>query len=152
MVDIRPGTDDLQRLARLIVHDFEGVLDPDIVPVAVAEPVFERPSAHFNELAHLLKDPICILGMQAARPELRIFKHLPRREAHDRVDVLADERAGVIVRGLRRIDDPRRDGQQILDALASCSARWCGPRRAFRTQLVPAGAPIPRVCAVANRS
>src|SRR5262249_44667090 len=48
----------------------------------------------------------------------RILQHLPGREAHDRVHILADKGAGVFARSLRCVNDPRRDGQQILEPLS----------------------------------
>src|SRR6478672_11805513 len=96
----------------------KGVLDPDIVSGSVAEPILEIPTASLDEWSHFGCDSRGILRVQTRKPKPRILEHLPGREAHDRVHILADEGAGVFARSLRRVDDPRRDGQKILEPLS----------------------------------
>src|SRR5262245_61409476 len=115
--NIRPGADKLQRSAAFTTDDPESVLDPDIVPGSVTEPILEISTASLDEGSHFSRDPRGIVGMQTRKPKSPILQHLPGREAHDRVHILANEGAGVFARGLGRVDDPRRDGQQILEPL-----------------------------------
>src|SRR5262245_5849382 len=83
-----------------ITHDLEGILDPDIVATPMPEAVFEGPSPFFYQRKHFLKHPLPILRMDTIGPEIRIFKHLPGGIPHNRVHILADERARVIAEGL----------------------------------------------------
>src|SRR5262245_39907218 len=112
--DIRPGPDDLQRTTRVVMHDLEGILDPEIVPSPMPEAVFDGPSSFFYQRIHFGEDPLGILRMETAGPELWIFKHLPRGIPHNRVHILADERARVIARGLIGVKDPRTDRHKVL--------------------------------------
>ena len=50
-----------------------------IVPAPVPEAVFDGPSSSFYQRIHFVEDPLAILRMETAGPELWIFKHLPRR-------------------------------------------------------------------------
>ena len=102
---VGPGPDDLLGLAVIVVGDGESVLDPDIVAVAMAEAVLEGAAALADQAIHLAEHPIGIVGMQALDPELLVVAHLPRRIGHDRIQILADEGAGIIAGHLRGVDD-----------------------------------------------
>ena len=86
-------------LACLVVDDLEGVLDPDVVAVAVAEAVGDRSSPALDQGRQLLEDAWRVVGVQALGPALRVGGHLLGRVAHDRAEVLADEGAGVAAGG-----------------------------------------------------
>jgi hypothetical protein len=49
-------------------------------------------------------------------PALGIGRHLLRRIAHDRAEVLADEGTGIIARGLGGVDDRGADREQVPEA------------------------------------
>ena len=115
--DVGPGSDDLERAPLAVVDDAERVLDPDVVSVAMPEAILDRAAAFFDQRRHLLEHARGILRMQTHRPEILVLEHLPRGEAHDAGDVLADEGAGVVV-GLVGVDDRRRDRHEIAQPLA----------------------------------
>jgi hypothetical protein len=115
--DVRPGAYDLERTAPVVFDHPEGVLDPDVMPVAVAEAVFQCPAPLFHERTHFAEDARSVLGVEAHGPEVFVFQHLPCREAHDAGDVLADESAGVVAR-LIGVDDRWRDRHEVLQTLA----------------------------------
>ncbi len=112
--DIRPGANDLGWAALVILDDPEGVLDPDVVPVAVPEAVLQGAAALLHQRAHLAEDTRDIVGVQAHGPEILVLQHLPRREPHDAGDVLADEGAGIVA-GLNGVNDRGRDRHEVLE-------------------------------------
>ena len=59
--DVGPRADDLLRLAVVVVRDGEGVLDPDVMPVAMAEAIFEAAAALADQPLQLGEHPIGIL-------------------------------------------------------------------------------------------
>ena len=99
---------DLLRLAFVVVRDCKGVLDPDIVPGRCRNRYPSVPPPCRNQLVELGEHPLRIVGMEMLDPELRIVPHLPRCISHDRIQILADERAGKVTRNLGRVDN-RRD-------------------------------------------
>ena len=115
--DVGPRADDLGRAPLRVADHPERVLDPDVMAVAMAEAIFDRPSAFLDQRSHLLEYALGVLRMQPHRPEILVLEHLPGREAHDARDVLADEGAGVVAR-LVGVDDGRRDRHQIAQPLA----------------------------------
>src|SRR5262249_2311447 len=115
--DIRPRAHNLKRTALVVLDDPECILDPNIMSVAVAEAVLQRPAALLNQRSHLAEYAGGVAGMKANSPEIFVFEHLPSREAHDAGDVLAHEGAGVVAR-LIGVDDRRRDGHEVLEPLA----------------------------------
>jgi len=117
--DVRPRTDDLKRLSGIPLDDLEGILDPDVVPISVSKAVFGCSSPSFNERTHLFEDSLGIFWMEALGPELAIFEHLPLREAHNGIDVLANKRTRITARALVRVHDARGDGVKVLQARAS---------------------------------
>src|SRR3974377_486827 len=83
----------------------EGVLDPDIVPVTMAEAIFESTVSLFDQAADFGENPASIVRMQCCDPELLFVAHLPRCVPHDRIQIVAHEGASIVARHLRRIDD-----------------------------------------------
>ena len=94
--DVRPGPDDLRRNAGIVTHDPESVLDPDVVPVPMPEPVLDGPSSLLDERSHLFEHPGSIVRMETFHPELWILEHLPLGEAHERLHVAANEGALIV--------------------------------------------------------
>ena len=94
--DVRPGADKLRRSARLVFDDPEGILNPNVVPVAMAEAILDRSPAVLDQGWHFLEDSRCVLGMETVGPRLRISGHLLWRIAHDGAEIFTDESAGKI--------------------------------------------------------
>jgi len=84
----------------------------------VAETIDQRAASAFDQGGQLLEYPRAVLGVKTVGPALGVGEHVLRREAHDRADVLADERAGEIAGGLGRVDDGGADGEQVLKTVA----------------------------------
>ena len=102
----------------VVAHHPEGVLDPDVVSVAMAEAIFDA----YLRLVSIRgpissKTRLASSWMQTDGPEILVLEHLPGGEAHDAGDVLADEGAGVVAR-LIGVDDRRRDGHEVAQPLA----------------------------------
>ena len=68
--DVGPRSDDFEGLARFVGNHFECVLDPKVVPVTMAETVFDRASSLGQQAFDLGEDLRSILGVQPRRPEL----------------------------------------------------------------------------------
>src|SRR5260221_586388 len=92
----------------------------------MTETIFDGSSTRGEQPADLDEYLWRILGVQARGPELRILEHLPRREAHDRIDVVTDERALERARGLVRVHDAWGHRHQIPLTLAR-SLQFDGP-------------------------
>ena len=75
---VGPRAYDLFRLAVIAVGDGEGVLDPDVVAVAMAEAVFECTMTLGDQALEFGEHPIGVVGMESLDPELLIVAHLPR--------------------------------------------------------------------------
>ena len=104
-------------LARVVVDDLEGVLDPDVVTVAMAEAVLDASTTPSDQRLHLTEGARRIVGMEMIRPAFGIGGHLLGRIAHDPTEILAHEGAGVIARGLGGVDDRGTDGEKVLETL-----------------------------------
>ena len=85
--------------------------------VAMAEAIFDRASALFDQRTHFPEDALGILGVQTDGPEILVLEHLPGGESHDAGYVLADEGAGVVAR-LIGVDDRRCDRHEVAQPLA----------------------------------
>ncbi len=94
--DVRPRAHDFQWCAGLVVDGFERVLEPAEMTVTMTEAVFQVPTTLRDQTEKLRHDAPRILRMDVRGPEIRIVTHLPLRVAEDLLDVLADERAGII--------------------------------------------------------
>ena len=55
--------------------------------------------------------------MQALDPEFLVVAHLPWRIAHDRIQILADEGAGIVAGNLRGVDDGGAGADQGLEVV-----------------------------------
>jgi hypothetical protein len=66
------------------------------VPVPVLKPVFDDPSSLLDQRRQFVKHPRRVFWMQTVGPAFRIGDHLLWGKAHDRANILADERAGEI--------------------------------------------------------
>src|SRR6185312_1998652 len=82
----------------------------------MAEAIDQRAASALDQGRQLLKYPRAVLGVKTVGPALGVGEHVLRRAAHDRADVLADERAGEIAGGLGRVDDGGADREQMLKA------------------------------------
>jgi hypothetical protein len=71
----------------------------------MAKTVLQGAAALADQPVHLGEHAASIVGMQALDPELFVVAHLPRRIAHDRIQIVADEGAGVITGDLSGVDD-----------------------------------------------
>ena len=80
--------------ARIVIDHLEGVLDPDVVPVAMAEAVLDGSAAPPDERNHLAESPPRVVGVKALGPTLGVRSHLLGRVAHDGAKIFADEGAG----------------------------------------------------------
>ncbi len=129
--------------------DLEGVLDPEVVAVAMAETVLDRAAAGLDQTRSTSANTCgASSGCRRDGQNFGILEHLPGGEAHDRVDVVADERALERARGLVRVHDARRDRHEVLHAArAPPSARPCVPRPAAPARRALSAAPPPRACA-----
>ena len=105
------------------------------MPAAMAEAILDRPAAALDQRPHLLEHSRRVLRMEMAGPAFRIGGHLLRRIAHDRPEILADEGAGEIARGLGGVDDGGAYREQVLDALLGALARFHAPCAAGRAHL-----------------
>src|SRR5262245_33731201 len=99
-------------MARFIVEHPESVLNPDVVPIAVPEAVFDRPSALFYQRTQFGEHAWRVVRVQTIGPAFRIGDHLLWGKAHDRLNILAHERAPKVARGTRRIDDGRTGSEK----------------------------------------
>ena len=115
--DVGPRPNDLQRTALLVPHHPEGVLDPDVMSVAMTEAIFDRASALFDQRTHLPEDALGIFWVQTDGPEILVLEHLPGGEAHDAGYVLADEGAGVVT-CLIGVDDRRGHRHEVAQPFA----------------------------------
>ena len=106
------------RMARLVIDDLEGVLDPDVVAVTVPEAVCDGPSSPLRSAGASRQRPGCVVRMQHVGPALRIRRHFLRRIPHDRAEILGDKRARVDRLKLRGVDDRGADGEEVLQPLA----------------------------------
>ena len=96
----------------------ERVLDPQVVAVAMAEAVLDGAAAGRDQAPDLGEHLRCVLGMQPRGPEFRVLEHLPGGEAHDGIDVVADEGALEGTGRLVGVHDARRDRHEIALPLA----------------------------------
>ncbi len=85
--------------------------------VAMAEAIFDRASALFDQGTHFPEDALGILGVQTHGPEILVLEHLPGGESHNAGHVLADEGAGVVAR-LIGVDDRRGDRHEVAQPFA----------------------------------
>ena len=83
-------------MAGVVVDDLEGVLDPNVMPVAMAEAIFDAAAAAPDQREHLAEGPRSVIGVEMIGPALRVGGHLLRPISHDGAQILADEGAGVI--------------------------------------------------------
>jgi hypothetical protein len=83
-------------MARIVVDNLEGILDPDVVPVTMPKAVCDGPSSPFDQGKHLIENAGGVVRMEMIGPALRIRRHLLRRVPHDFAKVLGDECTGVI--------------------------------------------------------
>jgi len=107
--DVRPGADQLRRMPGFVLDHLEGVLDPNVVPVAMLKAVLDRSSSPLDQRAHFIENSCGILGMEVVGPAPLVSDHLSRRIAHDGLKIFADEGAGKIARGLVGVDDGGTD-------------------------------------------
>src|SRR5262249_25432386 len=114
---VSPRADDLPRLAFVIARDRKGILNPNVVPVAMPKAVLQSPSALADQSIHVAENTRSILGMKPLNPEFLVVSHLPRGISHDRVQILADERAGIVPRHLGGIDDRRTGPNQRFEVV-----------------------------------
>ncbi|WP_244534650.1 hypothetical protein [Hyphomicrobium sp. CS1GBMeth3] len=70
-----PGSDQLQRVSGLVVRDSEAVLDPDVMPVLVAETVVDGTTPALDQRRYLVEDLASVLRMEIGGPVLRIPRH-----------------------------------------------------------------------------
>src|SRR4029450_9812844 len=115
--DVGPGAYQLEGTPGIIVDHLEGVLDPDVVTVAMAEAVLDTATSPSDERLHVTKGAWRVVGMEMIRPNLWVCGHLLGRIAHNRTEIFAYESAGVIAGRFGRVDNRRADGEQILKAL-----------------------------------
>src|SRR6476659_4538178 len=127
-------------MAGLVVHDPEAVLNPDVMPVAMTEAVFDGSASLFDQRRHGFEHAFRIVGVQMVGPTLGIGRHFLRRIAHDRAQVLADEGAGEIPRSFGRVDDRRTYGEQVLQSLRVAPQVFAGTYLAAVDSL---GSPAP---------
>jgi hypothetical protein len=80
----------------------------------MAETVFEASSALWYQTKHLRYDTSLILGMDMARPEIRVIAHFALRVPQNLFDVLADEGTLKVARGLGGVDDRRTNSEHVL--------------------------------------
>ena len=100
------------------------------MPVAMAEPIFKTAAALFDQPIHFAEHPVGIFRVETLDPELLVVAHLPWRIAHDRIQVLAHEGAGIVAGDLRRIDDggTRADqGLKVVHDRHALAERLLGP-------------------------
>src|SRR5262245_49083391 len=119
--DVGPGPDEFQRLAGLVIENPETILDADVVPIPVLKPVFDDPSSLLDQRRQFVEHPRGVLRVQTVGPAFRISDHLLRGKAHDRANIIADERAGEIPRRMGRVDDRRTDREQVLVSLTGAT-------------------------------
>src|SRR5262245_42678271 len=105
-------------MAILIIDNFERVLNPNVVPIAMTESIVECSPAFLYKRRHFLDNPGSVIRMQMIRPALRIGSHLYWRVTHDVPKIVADKCAGKVVRCLRCVDNRRTYREEILQTLA----------------------------------
>src|SRR5262249_30975693 len=99
------------------MSDGQSVLNPDVMSVAMAKTVLQGAAALADQPVHLGEHAASIVGMQALDPELLVVAHLPWRIAHDRIQIVTDECAGVIAADLRGVDDGGAGAAQGFEGL-----------------------------------
>ena len=72
--NVRPGADQLLRLAFVVADDLEGILNPDVVAPPMPEAVFGRPFSVLDQGSQVLVDPRSIFRMETLGPELWISR------------------------------------------------------------------------------
>src|SRR6476620_4262440 len=115
--DISPCAHELERATSIVIDDLEGILNPNVVAIAVAEAILDRSAAPADKGKHFAEGSRGIVGMKMVGPTLRVGGHLLRRIAHDRAEILADESAGIIARCLGGVDDGGTYREKVLQAL-----------------------------------
>ena len=83
-------------MAGIVVDDLEGVLDPNVMPVTVAEAIFDASAAAPDQRKHLAEGPRSVIRVEMIGPALGVGGHLLRPISHDGAQIFADEGAGVI--------------------------------------------------------
>ena len=141
--DVRPGAHQLERTSGVVIDDLEGVLDPDVMPVAMAKAILDAAAAPADQRQHLAEGSRRVLGMEMIGPALRIGGHLLRRVAHDRAEIFAHEGAGIIAGRLGGVDDGGTYGEKVLEALAR-ALQLCGDGLAFRLESFEITDPLPQ--------
>jgi hypothetical protein len=116
--DVGPGTNKLERLARAVIDNLEGVLDPDVATLAPPEAVFQGPHSSFNQARTFVENSPGVFWMEVVGPALWIGRHLLRLIAHDRLEIFTDIGAGKISGSLGRVNDRGADSEQMLQLLA----------------------------------
>ena len=94
--NVGPRADKLERMAGVVIDDLEGVLDPNVMPVAVPEAIFDGSAAAPDQRKHLAECPRSVIRVEMIGPALGVCGHLLRPISHDGAQILADEGAGVI--------------------------------------------------------
>ena len=116
--NVGPGADELQRTAGIVIDNPERVEDPNVAALSPAEAVFQGPFAAFYETWTFVENSPGVFWMEVVGPALGIGRHLLRRIAHDRLEILTDIGAGKITGSLGRVDDRGADSEQMLQPLA----------------------------------
>src|SRR5262245_4831432 len=99
-------------MARFVIEHPESILDPHVMAIPVPESIFDCPSSLFYQGTQFSEHPPRIVWVQTIGPAFRIGDHLLWGKAHDRLNVLAHERAPKVARCTRRIDDGRTGSEK----------------------------------------
>jgi hypothetical protein len=82
------------------------------------EPVFDGSPTLFDQKPQLAEHLRGVVRVQPVGPALRISGHLLRGKAHDRLNIFAHERAGVVPQSMGRVNDRRTGCEQVPESLA----------------------------------
>src|SRR4029078_134434 len=116
--NIGPRADELEGMAGIVVDDLQGVLDPNVMPVTVAEAIFDAAAAAPDQREHFAEGPRSVIGVEMIGPALGVDGDLLRPISHDGAQVLAAEGAGVVAGGLGGVDGGGTSGEEVLQPLA----------------------------------
>src|SRR5215467_5010507 len=115
--DVTPGPDHLNRIATRIAQDLQFVADPTIASIFLTEPIFIAQAALLEQARISPHNARAVLGVDATLPEIGTIEVFVTVVSEQILHILADEGWRIVVCCPEAIDDCRRAGEQVLDAL-----------------------------------
>src|SRR5215470_2803535 len=115
--DVTPGPDHLNRIASRIAKDLQFVADPTIASIFLTEPIFIAQAAFLEQARISPHNARAVLWVDATLPEIGAVDVFLTVVSEQILHILADEGWRIVACRLEAVDDRRRAGEQVLDAL-----------------------------------